>query len=171
MSGLVLKLRPFERVLVNGVLLENGDRKSSMTVKTENTPVLRLRDAIHPKDANTPVKRLVYTAQLVVAGEASPEQGLKELTGGLAALQEVFESSTKAVEMLDDVVMYLETGDFYRTMRALHALIPLESVLFQHANIAVPDITPPVDKGIMSGKRYLSPTTPASSSAVKEVRL
>jgi len=163
MGGLVLKFRPFERVLVNGVLLENGDRKSSMTIKTENTPVLRLRDAIHPDDANTPVKRLVYTAQLVVAGEATPDQGAKELESGLEALLGVFRSSEKATEMLNDVIMYLEAKDFYRTMRALHALIPLEKALFQHANISVPYITPPENDSAIAQKRGTQAYRPAQS--------
>lgn len=152
MAGLVLKLRPYERVLINGILIENGERKSSMTIKTENTPVLRLRDAIHPNDANTPVKRMVYTAQLIVAGEASPETGLRELRGGLAALMEVFKSSKQATEMLNDVVMYLEAQDFYRTMRALHALIPLEKALFKYANVDVPHIAPPQNVGILASQ-------------------
>lgn len=152
MGGLVLKLRPFERVLINGVLVENGDRKSSMTIKTENTNVLRLRDAIHPDDANTPVKRLVYTAQLVVAGEASPELGKKELQGGLQALMDVFESSHKATEMLQDVMMYVEADDFYRTMRALRNLIAMEAVLFEYANISVPYIQPPQGSRMMTNQ-------------------
>jgi flagellar protein FlbT len=162
MGGLVLKLRPFERVLINGVLVENGDRKSSMTIKTENTNVLRLRDAIHPDDANTPVKRLVYTAQLVVAGEASPELGKKELRGGLQALMNVFESSDKATEMLQDIMMYLEAGDFYRTMRALRNLIAMETVLFEYANISVPYIEPPQGSNMMRNQHEPSQRTVAA---------
>ena len=70
MNGLVLKLAPGERVLVNGAVLENGDRRCRLTLVTPNANVLRLRDAIHPDEANTPVKRVVCIAQLAVAGEA-----------------------------------------------------------------------------------------------------
>ena len=34
MSGLVLKLRPAERVLINGVVIENGDRRSRLNILT-----------------------------------------------------------------------------------------------------------------------------------------
>ena len=32
MSGLVLKLSPKERVLINGAVIENGDRRSKLSI-------------------------------------------------------------------------------------------------------------------------------------------
>ena len=54
MSGLVLKLGPRERIMINGVVMENGDRRTRLNVLTPDANVLRLRDAIHPDEANTP---------------------------------------------------------------------------------------------------------------------
>ena len=68
MSGLVLKLGPRERVMINGVVMENGDRRTRINIMTPEANVLRLRDAIHPDDAKTPVKRVCYIAQLALAG-------------------------------------------------------------------------------------------------------
>ena len=58
MSGLVLKLGPGERVLINGAVIENGDRRSRISILTPNANILRLRDAIHPEEVNTPVRRV-----------------------------------------------------------------------------------------------------------------
>ena len=74
MSGLVLKLGPRERIMINGVVMENGDRRARLNVLTPEANVLRLRDAIHPGEVNTPVRRVCYIAQLVLAGEADPEE-------------------------------------------------------------------------------------------------
>lgn len=63
MSGLVLKLGPKERVLVNGAVIENGDRRTRLSIVTPNANILRLRDAIHPEQANTPVRpRVLHRA-------------------------------------------------------------------------------------------------------------
>ena len=70
MSGLVLKLSPKERVLINGAVIENGDRRSRLSIVTPGANILRLRDAIHPEDVTTPVKRVCYVAQLVLSGDA-----------------------------------------------------------------------------------------------------
>jgi flagellar protein FlbT len=70
MTGLVLKLRPFEKLLVNGAVLENGARSTRLRVRTPGACVLRLRDALHPCDAASLAGRIYFIAQLVVAGEA-----------------------------------------------------------------------------------------------------
>ena len=36
MSGLVLKLGPHERVLINGAVIENGDKRSRLAIMTPN---------------------------------------------------------------------------------------------------------------------------------------
>ena len=79
MSGLVLKLGPHERVLINGAVVENGDKRSRLAIMTPNANILRLRDAIHPQEANTPVKRVCYIAQLVLTGDATAEDTRPQL--------------------------------------------------------------------------------------------
>ncbi len=79
MGGLVLKLAPKERVLINGVVIENGDRRSRFSIMTPQAKVLRLRDAIHPEEVNTPVRRVCYAAQLVLSGDTEPDQARQQL--------------------------------------------------------------------------------------------
>lgn len=73
MTGLVLKLRPKERVLINGAVIENGDRRSKFSVLTPDAKILRLRDALHPDEVTTPVRRVCYAAQLILTGIAKPK--------------------------------------------------------------------------------------------------
>ncbi|MEM6943362.1 MAG: flagellar biosynthesis repressor FlbT, partial [Pseudomonadota bacterium] len=73
MPGLILKLRAHEQILVNGVVMQNGERNTRLIIKTPDAKILRLRDAIHPDEVDTPVKRVCYVAQLAVAGEAEPD--------------------------------------------------------------------------------------------------
>ncbi|MEM7289509.1 MAG: flagellar biosynthesis repressor FlbT, partial [Pseudomonadota bacterium] len=73
MTGLVLKLSPKERILINGAVIENGDRRSKLNIVTPNANILRLRDALHPEEINTPVRRVCYIIQLVLSGDADEE--------------------------------------------------------------------------------------------------
>ena len=43
MSGLILKLAAGEKVVINGALLENGDKPSSLRIADANARVLRCR--------------------------------------------------------------------------------------------------------------------------------
>ena len=93
MSGLVLKLAPKERVLINGAVIENGDRRSRLSIVTPNANILRLRDAIHPEDAKTPVKRVCYIAQLVLSGDVEAEEAKTQLLRGIEQLSQVFKDA------------------------------------------------------------------------------
>lgn len=132
MSGLVLKLRPSERIMINGAVIENGDRRTRLNVLTPNANVLRLRDAIHPDEANTPVKRVCYIAQLLLAGEAEPEAARKQLFQGIEQLGQVFmgaESSNHLVE----AKAQLQQGNDYQALKFLRFLLPLEAALMEAA--------------------------------------
>lgn len=126
--SLVLKLGPRERVMINGVVMENGDRRTRLQILTPDAKVLRLRDAIHPDEVNTPVRRVCYVAQLVLAGEADPEEGRRQLLRGIEQLAQVFrddESTARLAEATENV----RAGRVYQAMRALRTLLPLEARL------------------------------------------
>lgn len=131
-GGLVLKLAPGERVLVNGAVIENGDRRTRLTLLTPNAHVLRLRDAIHPSEAVTPVRRICYIAQLAVAGEADPEQARSQLMTGIDQLATVFDDR-ESVEALDSAASHAMNKRFYPALRALRSLLPREAQLMAAA--------------------------------------
>ncbi len=79
MTGLVLKLRPFEKLLVNGAVLQNGSRATRLRVRTANASVLRLRDALHPGETSSCAGKIYYIAQLGVAGEVGADEVSSEL--------------------------------------------------------------------------------------------
>lgn len=128
MNGLVLKLAPGERVLVNGAVIENGDRRARLTLLTPNAHVLRLRDAIHPEEATTPVRRVCYVAQMAVAGEADPTEAKRQLAAGVSQLLQVFRDVESAAA-LETAAAHVAEGRFYPALRALRTLLPLEQAL------------------------------------------
>lgn len=131
MTGLVIKLKPNEKVLVNGVLLQNGDRAARIRVRSSNVSILRARDAIPKEEANTPLKRVYYVAQLALAGEADPDQAVSELIQGLSALKGVFPGDAG-----EDVLRALEAAQekkFFVVMRALKRHFEFEEALLKRA--------------------------------------
>lgn len=129
MSGLVLKLAPKERILINGAVIENGDRRGRLSIVTPNANILRLRDAIHPDEVNTPVRRIVYVAQLVLSGDLEPADARGQLLRGIEQLSQVLTDpdSRRQLEMATDATL---EGQFYQAMKALRALLPREERLF-----------------------------------------
>ncbi|WP_323767712.1 flagellar biosynthesis repressor FlbT [Antarctobacter sp.] len=128
MSGLVLKLGPRERVLINGAVIENGDRRSRLSIVTPNANVLRLRDAIHPGEAKTPVRRLCFHAQLILTGDASAEEARGQLLPQIEELSQILVDADSR-RLLTQATDALLTEQFYQCLKALRALIPREDRL------------------------------------------
>lgn len=128
MSGLVLKLAPNERILVNGAVIENGDRRTRLSIKTPDANILRLKDAIHPNDAKTPVRRVCYIAQLVLSGDASAEVGRKQLLSGIEQLSRVFDDSDSR-RLLNSATEAVLEKQFYAALKALRGLLSREERL------------------------------------------
>ncbi|WP_128514901.1 flagellar biosynthesis repressor FlbT [Tabrizicola thermarum] len=129
MTGLVLKLSPHERVLINGAVIENGDKRSRLAIMTPNANILRLRDAIHPEAVNTPVRRVCYIAQLVLTGDADPEEAKLQLLRGIEQLSQVltdYDSRTQ-LTLASRAVM---DNQHYQVLKALRSLLPREERLF-----------------------------------------
>ncbi|MEY8842378.1 flagellar biosynthesis repressor FlbT [Cribrihabitans sp. XS_ASV171] len=128
MSGLVLKLAPKERVLINGAVIENGDRRGRLSIVTPNANILRLRDAIHPEEATTPVRRVCYAAQLVLSGDSNAEETRLTLLRRIEELSQVFKDPDSRAA-LAEATEALVADHHYRCLKALRSLLPREERL------------------------------------------
>jgi flagellar biosynthesis repressor protein FlbT len=128
MTGLVLKLGPHERVLINGAVIENGDKRSRLSVMTPGANILRLRDAIRPGEADTPVRRLCYMSQLVLSGDAEGEDMKLTLLRGIEQLSQVLVDPDSRA-LLAQASRALIEGQHYAVLRALRGLLPREERL------------------------------------------
>ena len=128
MSGLVLKLGPKERVLINGAVIENGDRRSRLSIVTPNANILRLRDAIHPEEVTTPVRRVCYIAQLVLSGDADGEEAKMQLLCGIEQLSQalVDDDSRQQLAAATEAVI---DKQYYQALKHLRSLLPREERL------------------------------------------
>lgn len=132
MTGLVLKLNPRERLLVNGAVIENGDRRSSLVILTPKANILRLRDAIRPDEVGTPVRRVCYIAQLVLSGDAAPEAAKQQLLRGIEQLSQALRDDDSCRHLAAATNAVID-DDFYRALKALRNLLPREARLLAAA--------------------------------------
>lgn len=128
MSGLVLKLAPKERVLINGAVIENGDRRTRVSIMTPNANILRLKDALHPDEVTTPVSRVCYIAQLILSGDVQPDKAKTQLLDGIEQLSQVFRDADSR-RLLEQATSAISGERYYQAMKALRLLIPREERL------------------------------------------
>ena len=128
MSGLVLKLGPRERVLINGAVIENGEKRSRLAVMTPNANILRLRDAINPEEVTTPVRRVCYIAQLVLSGDADAGEARLQLLRGIEQLSQVL-TDFDSRQQLTAASRAVLDDQHYQALKALRSLLPREERL------------------------------------------
>lgn len=130
MPGLILKLAPGERFVANGVVIENGDRRAKLNILTPDSNILRLRDALHPDEAKTPVRRVCYIIQLLLAGEVEERDAKPQIRNGVSQLGLVF-TDDKSIKRLERAERDVASGRYYPALRALRSLLPLEKRLIE----------------------------------------
>ncbi len=135
MSGLVLKLAPKERVLINGAVIENGDRRTRLSILTPNANILRLRDALHPEEAKTPVRRVCYVAQLVLSGDVEPGEARPQLLSGIEQLSQALRDADSR-RTLQDATDAVIDERYYQAMKSLRLLIPREDRLLSASEVS-----------------------------------
>jgi flagellar protein FlbT len=129
MTGLVLKLGPYERVLINGAVIENGERRSRLAIMTPNANILRLRDAIHPEQVTTPVRRVCYIAQLVLSGDVDAKDAKMQLLRGIEQLSQVLTDADSRALLSQATASVIE-DQHYQVLKHLRGLLPREERLF-----------------------------------------
>jgi flagellar protein FlbT len=61
--ALKLTLKPKERFFINGAVVVNGDRRSSLLIEN-NASILREKDIMQEREAGTPVRRIYFAIQM-----------------------------------------------------------------------------------------------------------
>jgi flagellar protein FlbT len=67
-----INLKPFERLIINGAAIRNGERSTSLLIETE-CRFLRESEIITESEADTACKRLCVTLQLIYLAEHPAE--------------------------------------------------------------------------------------------------
>lgn len=108
--------------MINGIVVQNGDRKARLRVKTEGAAILRLRDAMRPEEATTPERKAYYVAQMAVAGEITDEDAQPILASALEKLSDS-NAGKPAARCLADIAKALDAKRYYAVMRGLGVMI------------------------------------------------
>lgn len=127
--ALKLNLKPGEKIVINGAVIVNGDRKASLAVKNFAN-ILRETDVMQEEDADTPTKRAYFAAQLMLLDpehrtdyEEPFRRFMKDLLGAF--------TNPEILALLEQALQHFSDGDHYKILAVLRKVIKYEEVLFQ----------------------------------------
>jgi flagellar protein FlbT len=129
---LKLSLKPNERFVVNGAVLQNGDRRAVMLLQNKAS-ILREKDIIQPEEANTPARRIYFPIMMMYLDPAE--------AGGLydefvLRLHE-FMGAIRSTDILKECVSLsreVMAADYYKALIRCRKLLTYEQGLLGHVD-------------------------------------
>ena len=121
---LKIALKAGERIAINGAVIVNGDRRSSLVIENQ-ARVLRERDIIQPEDANTPAKRIYVPIMMMYLDPHMREDMQPEYERRLMEFAGVL-SNPEALATCASINAYVANSEYYKALAACRKLIDFE---------------------------------------------
>ncbi len=126
--SLKVELKPGERMIVGDCIITNSDQRARLYFDGK-TPILREKDILTAKTANTPCKRIYFAVQLMYLDDDIKKlrQQYFELTADLA------QAAPSTIPYIERITNEILTGSLYKALRTTKELIQYERGLFENA--------------------------------------
>ena len=122
---LKLSLRPGEKFVVNGAVVQNGDRRAALVLQNKAS-VLREKDIMQPEEANTPAKRVYFPIMLMYLDEMGREKAYAEFATRLTEFMGAIRDASILAECIG-VSKEVMAGEYYRALMRCRKLISYEA--------------------------------------------
>jgi flagellar biosynthesis repressor protein FlbT len=134
---LKLSLKPGERFVVNGAVLQNGDRRAVLLLQNKAS-ILREKDIIQPEEANTPAKRIYFPIMMMYLDPADANKFYDEF---VLRLNE-FMGAIRSTDVLKECVSLsreVMAADYYKALTRCRKLLTFEQGLLGNVDPGLPD--------------------------------
>jgi flagellar biosynthesis repressor protein FlbT len=119
---LTINLKPHERLIVNGVVIENSGPAAKILVHN-NAALLREKDIVTEEQANTPARRIYFTIQCQYLFPAKGDVFLPIIEKFLG---EFAQAAPSTVDLIAEIRGQVHHGQFYRALKSAKQLIVRE---------------------------------------------
>jgi flagellar protein FlbT len=126
--ALRLTLKPNERILINGCVIRNTDRRQLLVIEN-HADIVREADLLGESEARTPVKEVYFFIQAALLDTSKRKKLVPIIQKKLAQLVPVFHDDVG--EHIFEAAGHVSQADFYKAMRALRPLMEYEDRLFE----------------------------------------
>lgn len=127
---LKITLKPREMILIGGALMKNGEHLAQFTVENE-VPILRQKDMLSEKQADTICKKIYYVVQLMYfepGNLATHHKSFWELIRILSA------AVPSVLPLINEIGELILEDRYYQALKATRKLIAYEDELVRKAN-------------------------------------
>lgn len=133
---LKLSLKPGEKFVLNGAVVQNGDRRGVLILQNKAS-VLREKDILQPEDANTPSRRIYFQVMLMYIDPADAQKYYDEFVRRLSEFMGVIRNPEILAECVS-ISRYCLQRDYYKALLSCRKLIDYEDVRLGNVPSGIP---------------------------------
>ncbi len=134
---LKLSLKPGERFVLNGAVVQNGDRRGVLLLQNKAS-VLREKDIMQPEEVNTPAKRIYFPLMMMYLDETGAGRHYDEFATRLTEFMSVIRNP----EMLANCVAiskHAMAREYYKSLMLCRKLIEYEEERLGNVAAGLPE--------------------------------
>ncbi|MGA0604526.1 flagellar biosynthesis repressor FlbT [Phenylobacterium sp. VNQ135] len=121
---LKLSLRPGERFVLNGAVVQNGDRRSVLVLQNKAS-VLREKDIMQAEEANTPARRIYFPVMMMYLDEPSADRYYDEFVRRMTEFMGVIANPTVLADCVS-ISKHCMAREYYKALMLCRRLIEYE---------------------------------------------
>src|SRR5690625_5654622 len=122
--ALKIKLKPNEKLVINGCVVQNGPKRHSLTVMNFAN-IVRGDDLSAREEATTPLRAIYYAIQTLLINPNVVQDSLTEVQQALAKAYTLMHDVT-AQDAIMMAANHVSTFDYYKALAALRPLAQRE---------------------------------------------
>ncbi|TBW33501.1 flagellar biosynthesis repressor FlbT [Siculibacillus lacustris] len=125
--ALKVEIKPGERIIIGESLITNAGPRAKLFIEGD-APILREKDVLPPRAADTPAKRIYLAVQLLYLknGDAAVVEEYRSLAADFS------EAAPGARDILADIDNCILIGDFYKGIKQSKRLVEYEELRIHH---------------------------------------
>ena len=121
---LKLSLKPGEKFVLNGAVVQNGDRRGVLVLQNKAS-VLREKDIMQQEQANTPARRIYFPVMMMYLDESGAERYYDEFVRRMSEFMGVIRNPNVLADCVD-VSKYCMEREYYKALMLCRKLIEYE---------------------------------------------
>ena len=127
---LKLSLKPGERFVLNGAVVQNGDRRGTLVLQNKAS-VLREKDIMQEEDVNSPARHVYFPVMMMYLDEANAERYRDEFLQRLSEFMGVIRNPDVLADCVG-VSKHVLGREYYKALMLCRKLMDYEDERIGH---------------------------------------
>ena len=133
---LKLSLKPLEKFVLNGAVVTNGDKRTSLVLQNKAC-VLREKDIMQPEDATTPARRIYFPIMMMYLDPSEDEKYYNDFALRMTEFMGAVQNRDVLATCLE-VSREVMGGSYYKALMLCRRLFDFEQERLNYESQSIP---------------------------------